>query len=103
MTTALLALLQYGKAYGTATLSSSLSVQHLHFSLRRNNSSVDIQFTPNISIFATSQYKENQLFTGHISSALWKHNIADMNLPMALVFELVWDAGVNKFVLTMAA
>ena len=81
---------------------SSLSVQHLHISLHRNGSSVDVQFTPNISIFATSQYKENQLFMGHISAALWRHNIADATLPKKLVFNLVWNASLNKFVLLEA-
>jgi hypothetical protein len=81
---------------------SSLIVQHFHLSLRRNGSSVDIQFTPNISIFATSQYKESQLFMGHINSALWNHNIADATLPTKLVFNLVWNASQNKFVLSEA-
>ena len=81
---------------------SNLSTQCLHISLDRNGSSVDIQFTPNISIFATSQYKESQLFTGHINAALWKHNIADATLPAKLVFDLFWDVGQNRFVLLEA-
>ena len=54
-----------------------------------------------MSIFATSQYKESQLFMGHISAALWRHNIADVNLPKELVFNLVWNASQDNFVLTL--
>ena len=75
---------------------------YISVSLHRNSSSVDIQFTPNISIFATSQYKESQLFMGHISAALWRHNIADATLPVKLIFNLVWDASLNTFVLSEA-
>jgi hypothetical protein len=39
---------------------------------------------------------------GHISAALWRHNIADATLPTKLVFNLVWNAGQNKFVLSEA-
>ena len=41
------------------------------------------------SLFATGQYKEDQLFVGHISSALWGHNIADATLPKKLILNLV--------------
>ena len=78
---------------------SCLSVQHIHLSLRSDGSSVDIQFTPIISIFATSEIVEGQLFKGHISSLLWKHDILDATLPKTLSFNLVWNASENKFIL----
>ena len=81
---------------------SNLSNQHLHIPLHRSGSSLDIQFTPKISIFATSKYKESQLFMGRVSAALWRHHLADANLPVKLIFNLVWNASLNKFVLSEA-
>ena len=38
---------------------------------------------------------------GHINAALWRHNIADVNLPEKLIFDLAWNASLNKFVLEL--
>ena len=75
------------------------NVQHLHLSLCRYGASVDIQFIPKISIFAATQFVEGQLLPGQISSLLWNHDLADVNLPTTLIFDLVWDAALSKFVL----
>ena len=80
---------------------SCLSVQHIHLSLRSDGASVDVQFTPIISIFATSELVGGQLFKGHISSLLGKRNL-DTTVPKTLVFNLVWNAFETRFVLTEA-
>ena len=77
--------------------------KHLHLSLRRNTATVDVQFTPKISIFASAHYLRSQLLPGHISSLLWNHDLADVNLPESLVFDLSWSASSSKFVLTLKA
>ena len=63
--------------------------------------SIDIQFTPIISIFASPDFEEGKLLPKQISSLLWNHDLADENLPKSLVFNLAWNANLTKFVLTM--
>lgn len=62
---------------------------------------VDILFTPIISIFASPNFEKGKLLPKQISSLLWNHNLADENLPKSLVFNLAWNAKLTKFVLTM--
>ena len=84
-------------------LPSSLRVQHK--SLRRYGASVDVQFTPVMSIFAfvpdrnvQSQFKS---LSGGINSLLWTHNFADVNLPSSFVLNLAWNASLSEFVLSL--
>ena len=78
------------------------SAQHkLHLSLCRNGASVDVQFVPIISIYSSANYVQSKLFPGHINSLLWYHDLADVNLPNALVFNLTWNAGSSEFVLSL--
>jgi len=65
-----------------------------------NTSTVDIEFTPIISIFASAEYVKSQLLPGHINSLLWNHNLADPSLPDPITFDLSWDDAAQKYDLT---
>ena len=81
---------------------SSRSFQYLHNSFRRNQSTVDIGFTPILSIYATSDYVASQLMPGHVESFLWSDNLNNQTdpLPEPVKFSFTWNDVTDAYVLT---
>lgn len=99
MTKVISASFRHGRKYRTANpflLVGVFNVDISHFV--RNQTTVDIGFTPVLSIYATANYVESQLLPGHVESLLWTHDLNDPALPDP-VFDLTWDDEAKDHVL----
>jgi hypothetical protein len=67
-----------------------------------NTSTVDVVFTPVLSIFAAAEFVQSQLLPGHIASLLWNQDLADPELPEPVNLSLTWNDAAQKYVLKSA-
>ena len=66
-------------------------------SLRRNQLTVDIGFTPILLIYAVANYQPSQLTPCPVGTLLWIHELNDVDLQNLVQFTLVWDAAQNDY------